>query len=312
MTIRWIGPGLALCLALAGQAQAGSYISLDGIAGATPFDAASRSLEVTYDSRIGSSVVDSHPTAPVAASSAPGALGLTSAGISGALSPGLYGSNASFTASANLTDGTLHAYAAGGATFEPYNGYGLATAVMVDHLHFTVLGPGPGFITLNAHVDGAISLAGDPVYASAGWVDQIGLGAANFIYFGGEGFNGASEVTYGTYLDSTLTDTRTGWSSFSSSNSTFTGHDFSGVLQVNDGDTLEFRHRLNVQCVGGVCDFGNTASVGFVLPENVSFSSDSGVFLTGGAAPEPSGWMLMIAGFGLVGAALRRRMTLAA
>lgn len=64
-------------------------------------------------------------------------------------------------------------------------------------------------------------------------------------------------------------------------------------------------------------NFGNSAHVGFVLPDGVSFSSPSGIALTQGAfpgtgVPEPASWAMLIAGFGLVGAALRRRRTLAA
>ena len=311
MMIRWTGLGTALCLVLAGQAQAAqapvSYVSLDGIASALPPVGANRNLEVTYNSRIGSSVLDSHPSSGGATYSAPVVLGLNAAAISGALSPGLNGSNASFTLSASLPDGTLHAYAASGASYAPDNGATFASAVMVDQLHFTVLGPDPAFVTFTAHVDGAIALAGDPADANAGWSDQIGLGAATFIYRGGETFDGASEVTYGTYLDGAQADTRTGWYSTASSNDTYTGHDFSGVLQVSNGDTLDFYHRLFVQCVGGVCDFGHTASVGFLLPQDVSFSSNSGVFLAGPGVPEPADWVLMITGLGLTGTALRRR-----
>ncbi|MBI3709206.1 MAG: PEP-CTERM sorting domain-containing protein, partial [Proteobacteria bacterium] len=49
-----------------------------------------------------------------------------------------------------------------------------------------------------------------------------------------------------------------------------------------------------------ICDFSNTGSVGLILPDNVSFTSDSGVFLTDTGQPttdlaEPSS----LAGFGL-------------
>ncbi|MBC7637293.1 MAG: PEPxxWA-CTERM sorting domain-containing protein [Acetobacteraceae bacterium] len=47
-----------------------------------------------------------------------------------------------------------------------------------------------------------------------------------------------------------------------------------------------------------------------MLPSDVSFTSQSSVFLTGGpgaAVPEPESWMMLIAGFGFTGATLRRR-----
>ncbi|WP_375402288.1 PEPxxWA-CTERM sorting domain-containing protein [uncultured Sphingomonas sp.] len=61
---------------------------------------------------------------------------------------------------------------------------------------------------------------------------------------------------------------------------------------------------------GGIADFGRTARVGLTLPEGVTYTSASGVFLTAvgvpGAVPEPATWASMILGFGLVGGALRR------
>jgi hypothetical protein len=56
-------------------------------------------------------------------------------------------------------------------------------------------------------------------------------------------------------------------------------------------------------------DFGNTMSFNWILPDDVVAESASGVFMTGlgSAVPEPSTWAMMIAGFGLVGVAMRRR-----
>lgn len=61
----------------------------------------------------------------------------------------------------------------------------------------------------------------------------------------------------------------------------------------------------------GGTDMINTASFAFVLPENVSFASASNQFLRGPAVPEPASWAMMIVGFALVGAAMRRRQTAA-
>ncbi len=61
-------------------------------------------------------------------------------------------------------------------------------------------------------------------------------------------------------------------------------------------------------------DFGNTLNFNWVLPDGVEAHSESGVFLTQLAAdagvPEPSTWAMMILGFGLAGAAVRRRRDL--
>jgi hypothetical protein len=56
-------------------------------------------------------------------------------------------------------------------------------------------------------------------------------------------------------------------------------------------------------------DFLNTGRFGIQAGPGVSYTSDSGVFLTGGAGavPEPASWAMMIAGFALAGAAARVR-----
>lgn len=79
--------------------------------------------------------------------------------------------------------------------------------------------------------------------------------------------------------------------------------------------SIGLRATLNVDCRGGSsCDFGHTSTFRFDdLPTGLSFSSASGQLLsavgvppTTGAVPEPATWLMMILGFGLVGAAMRR------
>lgn len=86
------------------------------------------------------------------------------------------------------------------------------------------------------------------------------------------------------------------------------------TISVPTGLTsLGFKTYLNMSARSAAsADFGNTArfSVG-PLATGLSFTSASGVFLQGltqpGAVPESSTWAMMLAGFGLVGAAIRRR-----
>jgi hypothetical protein len=58
-------------------------------------------------------------------------------------------------------------------------------------------------------------------------------------------------------------------------------------------------------------DYGNTAFFSLSLPEGVTFESASSTFLSSPyvaiPVPEPSGWALMICGFGLIGLAVRKQ-----
>ena len=91
---------------------------------------------------------------------------------------------------------------------------------------------------------------------------------------------------------------------------------FTGIYAITGATAdipLDFRLGLNVTNLA--LDYTHTGSVTIGHVAGVSFTSDSGVFLTAasGAVPEPAAWALMMGGFGLVGAmARRRRMALAA
>ena len=84
------------------------------------------------------------------------------------------------------------------------------------------------------------------------------------------------------------------------------GFDFTGKFTVNDGDTKSFMEELSLTCESGAsCDFSHTGDVALELPTDVSYTSDSGVLLTGGV-PEPATWAIMLIGLAGVGASLRR------
>ena len=89
---------------------------------------------------------------------------------------------------------------------------------------------------------------------------------------------------------------------------------FDGWLDIiGAAATINPTLSLSVSCqIGLVCDYGNTAKFSFTgLPSSVSYSSDSGVFLTAAAAvPEPGTWALMLAGLGAAMVCTRRRAAL--
>jgi hypothetical protein len=264
------------------------------------------SLGVQYYSPTGLLVSNSGPlngnTASYSPLSAP--VGLNAITVAASVT----GTNSgSAEASVDLGAGTVRAKAGSSNTF---NGSGSANAELYEDLTFAVAGGGSGQVTFLSHLDGSIG-SFTTANSLSGLSYNINLGTSGFSYvsqgsqsgftFGTNGLGGSSPPA--------------GWDSYSFTNVTPTGFDFSGVFTVSDGEARSLAQRLYLICQEGVsCDFSHTGSVGFLLPEGISFTSASGVFLvppTGGV-PEPASWAMLISGFGLVGAAARRRRRSAA
>lgn len=82
---------------------------------------------------------------------------------------------------------------------------------------------------------------------------------------------------------------------------------FQATVSILPGDPYLYLNQ-HVASGGLFADFSNTSTIDLILPKGVTFTSASGVFLTGQAAiPEPASWAMLIVGFGLAGTALRRR-----
>ncbi|MBC7495944.1 MAG: PEP-CTERM sorting domain-containing protein [Sphingomonadaceae bacterium] len=111
---------------------------------------------------------------------------------------------------------------------------------------------------------------------------------------------------------------------FDTGNNTGATHSANGTEWYNhDNFSLGFvdpAHTVNKS----ICDVGTTGGLrlcihtitstgGFRINDitnlNVSTAYEKLAFTSNGAVPEPAAWALMIAGFGLVGASLRRRRT---
>lgn len=85
---------------------------------------------------------------------------------------------------------------------------------------------------------------------------------------------------------------------------TITGYDAAGAVTGSTG--LNFNNGYDVYTIGGL---GNFAGIQFSStndPAGVRYMNFSYEALAPGGVPEPSAWALMILGFGVTGAALRR------
>nr|WP_310523920.1 PEPxxWA-CTERM sorting domain-containing protein [Polymorphobacter sp.] len=132
------------------------------------------------------------------------------------------------------------------------------------------------------------------------WSQSITPEYANTISFSGE------DSSYGTGLFGPMAHSHSQaltWSIILNIN----GVDQTVFSQFFAGDDQTALNSLGVISFAG----GTVSSVGFSC-DNCSFNtfhqfSDTRIELGTGAVPEPASWAMMIAGFGLVGAAARRR-----
>ena len=93
----------------------------------------------------------------------------------------------------------------------------------------------------------------------------------------------------------------------------------SGPIRRNFYATLHSRSEdvavqtyLQVSCgLGTTCDYSHTGAINLILTPNVTYTSDSGVFLTQtntpGSAPEPASMALLFVGAGVL-VVLRKRI----
>jgi hypothetical protein len=222
-----------------------------------------------------------------------------------------YGPGPDYTAAsyagASLATGSVHASGQG-------VGYGVAQseAIASDTLHFTIAGATGSTVTpITVHwkMDGSWS------YNPNAWSGEVYggliLGGTVRADMAGDNTHPLAFVTaYGRTGES-------GWASSSYASDTFTNIDFTGVYNLV-GPSVDLPMYLSLfvnpagglypdgyTAVGTTIDFSNTGAVTLDLPSNVSFTSDSGVFLT----PEPMTLLLLGLGLGRLTLAGRRKNT---
>lgn len=223
------------------------------------------------------------------------------------------GTVASGTASArsDLATGELGAYAysdvyrefGGGPTFIGAAGF----SQFNDTLTFTIAGATASTITninIVFELDGATALSG--TRGAGAFVTETLYFGDGFAQYALQDLVGDSDYVRGGDRN---------WVSSSWDFSTPGVVRFSGVYALTGASSVIGINNSLLASVNAssLADFASTSHFRLSTPSNVSFTSASGVFLsglgggTGGGVPEPATWALMLAGFGLVGSALRRR-----
>ncbi|MBC7506281.1 MAG: PEP-CTERM sorting domain-containing protein [Sandarakinorhabdus sp.] len=226
----------------------------------------------------------------------------------------IYGS-AHATAAADLATGKIHLYAAAEYTTGDAGAGARAGAGLNDTLHFTIAGASANTVTLipvSFAFDGTFSA--NPPSPSAVLYYGFTFGNAHTYEFGDYGAGYYNGSNYPTFAFPDAAGRTSGWQSSSFASYQPTDTRFTGIYAITGATAdLPVSFGLQINANNNVTlDFSHTGSVSIGKIDGVSFTSDSGVFLsalggTVGGVPEPSSWAMMVLGFGAVGFAARRR-----
>lgn len=216
------------------------------------------------------------------------------------------------TAAADLATGTVRLL----ATATGFSESG-AQARLIDTLHFTVAGARADTVTLipvSFAFDGTMPGTSDPKTASGELNYSFYFGNASAYEFGdyAAGYYGING-NYPTFTYGGVAPRVGGWQSYSFGSYDPLNTQFTGLYAITGASAdVPIDFDLFLRAGNVALDYTNTGRVTIGSVDGVSYTSDSGVFLTGGGAtvggvPEPASWALLMAGFGIVGAAARRR-----
>jgi hypothetical protein len=255
--------------------------------------------------------------------SAPTAPGLTTATVSASSSvPGV---PVSAVSTADLSTASLHAFASvAGPTYfiggSPVAGLNNSPSDFWDTLTFTVAGASGATVTnipFVFSVDGSFTAgSNNPQMTATAGVQLLpgtgcggdpgclgGSGQASWLSsWSGYNPNGSPILSNSANLQNFDNV------SYALVSNTTTDFTVNGILSVTGPNEAEYVGAfLNAVSGGGTADFSNTASLSFQLPAGVSFTSASGVFLTGSPSSVPEPGSLALFASGLLGLGLIRR-----
>jgi PEP-CTERM motif len=209
------------------------------------------------------------------------------------------------TVSASLATGSIKTYLTGTAltALQPVETDGYTTGILSDGLTWQVAGGGAAAVTISVHVDGTLENANLNIFTQYLALRIEGT-TEETMSFQGDSASGPFGIS-----TQTLQSANQNWVSEAFSNESATGFDFTGVFDVTNAEYTPFYMSFEIApCGYGLtCDFQDTAQVSLALPTGVSYSSDSGSFLSSPATPVPEPGTFTLLAVGAVGAAFARR-----
>jgi hypothetical protein len=221
----------------------------------------------------------------------------------------------------NLREGTIKTF---GSVTGPSSDFAIATGIFGERIRYT--GPSDAPSTFQFNFDGStyvdqVMLGEEPMFDPELVQPRfLGIDAYFAVYNAGDA-NYLNWTVFGSNAPKALYNDRIEFSTDEGSEVFFneTSNGFFTELNLVSGNSYDVYVAFNILLSAGplvgpaTMDFSNTATIGIAAPQGGSFTSSSGEFLgfaqtpSTGVVPEPASWAMLIAGFGLIGATLRRR-----
>jgi hypothetical protein len=226
-------------------------------------------------------------------------------------------STRSLTATVNLGDGTIKTF---GQVTGPDDNFAVVTGILGERIRYTGPSDAPaiftfdyeGTIEANQFFFGDDELLGSRLVGIEAYFAVYNAGDATYLQWTTSSTN-AFKALYNDTVFNTFDETTSDYFEYVS------GSDFYTELNLVSGQSYDVYAAFNILLRAGpqigpvTMDFSNTSTIGIQAPTGGSFTSSSGEFLGfaqtpgTGVVPEPASWAMLIAGFGLVGATMRRR-----